>query len=223
MAILDPAPVGRYDTRMARSGKFITFEGGEGCGKTTQIERVVTRLRADGRTVLVLREPGGTSVGEQIRHILQHSKQSIGMVPESELLLFCASRAQLVREIIQPALAEGKIVIADRFFDSTTVYQGVGRKLNPAAVQFINEFAIGDCRPDLTLVIDLDPRVGLERARGRELFDRMENQSLDFYDRVRQGYFALARQEPARIKILDGSQSLAAIEQQIWELLRHVL
>jgi len=223
MAILDPAPVGRYDVRMARSGKFITFEGGEGCGKTTQIERVVTRLRADGRTVLVLREPGGTSVGEQIRHVLQHSQQSIGMVPESELLLFCASRAQLVREIIQPALAESKIVIADRFFDSTTVYQGVGRKLNPAAVQFINEFAIGDCRPDLTLVIDLDPRVGLERARGRELFDRMENQSLDFYDRVRQGYLALARQEPARIKILDGSQSLAAIEQQIWELLRHVL
>jgi len=223
MAILDPTPVGRYDTRMARSGKFITFEGGEGCGKTTQIERVVTRLRAEGRTVLVLREPGGTSVGEQIRHVLQHSKQSIGMVSESELLLFCASRAQLVREIIQPALAEGKIVIADRFFDSTTVYQGVGRKLNPAAVKFINEFAIGDCRPDLTLVIDLDPRIGLERARGRELFDRMENQSLDFYDRVRQGYLALARQEPARIKILDGSQSLTAIEQQIWELLRHVL
>ena len=223
MAILDPTPVGRYDTRMARSGKFITFEGGEGCGKTTQIERVVTRLRADGRTVLILREPGGTSVGEQIRHVLQHSQQSIGMLPEAELLLFCASRAQLVREIIQPALAEGKIVIADRFFDSTTVYQGVGRKLNPPAVQFINEFAIGDCRPDLTLVIDLDPRVGLERARGRELFDRMENQSLDFYDRVRQGYLALAWQEPARIKILDGSQSLAAIEQQIWELLRHVL
>ena len=208
---------------MAGSGKFITFEGGEGCGKTTQIERVVARLRASGRPVLVLREPGGTNVGEQIRHVLQYSKQSVGMVPESELLLFCASRAQLVREIIQPALAAGQVVIADRFFDSTTVYQGAGRQLDPAAVRFINEFAIGTCRPNLTLLIDLDPRIGLERARGRELFDRMENQSLDFYDRVRQGYLALARQEPARIKVVDGSQSLAVIAQQIEELLRHVL
>ena len=208
---------------MARAGKFITFEGGEGCGKTTQIKRVAARLRADGRPVLLLREPGGTNVGEQIRHVLQYSKQSAGMVPETELLLFCASRAQLVREIIQPALAAGQVVIADRFFDSTTVYQGAGRQLDAAAVRFINEFVVGTCRPDLTLVIDLDPRVGLERARGRELFDRMENQSLDFYDRVRQGYLALARQEPARIKVVDGSQSLAVIAQQIEELLRHVL
>ena len=170
-----------------------------------------------------MREPGGTGVGEQIRHILQHSKQSIGMMPESELLLFCASRAQLVREVIQPALTAGKIVIADRFFDSTTVYQGGGRKLDPAAVKFINEFAVGMCRPDLTLVIDLDPHIGLERARGRELFDRMENQSLDFYDRVRQGYLTLARHEPARIKVIDGNQSLMAIEQQIWELIQHVI
>ena len=208
---------------MARAGKFITFEGGEGCGKTTQIKRVAARLRADGRPVLLLREPGGTNVGEQIRHVLQYSKQSAGMVPETELLLFCASRAQLVREIIQPALAAGQVVIADRFFDSTTVYQGAGRQLDAAAVRFINEFVVGTCRPDLTLVIDLDPRVGLERARGRELFDRMENQSLDFYDRVRQGYLALARQEPARIKVVDGSQSLAVIAQQIEELLRHVI
>ena len=208
---------------MTRAGKFITFEGGEGCGKSTQIKRVVASLQASGRSVLVLREPGGTEIGEQIRHILQYSKKSIGMVPETELLLFCASRAQLVREIIQPELAAGKIVIADRFFDSTTVYQGVGRKLDSTAVKFINEFAIGNCRPDLTLVIDLDPRIGLERARGRELFDRMENQSLDFYDRVRQGYLALAKQEPARIKVVDGNQSLTAIEQQILELLRHVI
>jgi len=208
---------------MARSGKFITFEGGEGCGKTTQIKRMAARLHAEGRTVLTLREPGGTELGEEVRHILLRHKKMAGMVMEAELLLFCASRAQLVREIIQPALADGKIVIADRFFDSTTVYQGVGRQLDPAAVKFINEFAIGDCRPDLTLVIDLDPRVGLERARGRELFDRMENQSLDFFDRVRHGYLALARQEPGRIKVVDGSQSLAVSEQQIWELLLHVL
>ena len=208
---------------MAHAGKFITFEGGEGCGKTTHIKRIAAHLRESGRTVLVLREPGGTDVGEQIRQVLQYSKQSTKMVSETELLLFCASRAQLVREIIQPALAAGQIVIADRFFDSTTVYQGAGRQLDAAGVKFINEFAIGDCRPNRTLVIDLDPRIGLERARGRELFDRMENQSLDFYDRVRQGYLALAQHEPARVKIVDGNQSLAAVEQQIWELLQHVL
>ncbi len=208
---------------MAHAGKFITFEGGEGCGKTTHIKRIAARLRESGRTVLVLREPGGTDVGEQIRQVLQYSKQSTKMVSETELLLFCASRAQLVREIIQPALAAGQIVIADRFFDSTTVYQGAGRQLDAAGVKFINEFAIGDCRPNRTLVIDLDPRIGLERARGRELFDRMENQSLDFYDRVRQGYLALAQHEPARVKIVDGNQSLATVEQKIWELLQHVL
>ena len=208
---------------MAHAGKFITFEGGEGCGKTTHIKRVVGRLRESGRTVLVLREPGGTDVGEQIRQVLQYSKQSVRMLSETELLLFCASRAQLVREVIQPALAAGQIVIADRFCDSTTVYQGAGRQIDAAVVQFINKFAIGDCRPDLTLVIDLDPRIGLERARGRELFDRMENQSLEFYDRVRQGYLTLARHEPARVKIVDGNQSLGVVEQQIWEWLQHGL
>ncbi len=116
---------------MAKTGKFITFEGGEGCGKSTHIERLVTRLRQEGYHVLIAREPGGTEVGEQIRHILQYSKQSAAMVPETELLLFCASRAQLVREVIAPALNDGTIVICDRFLDSTTVYQGVGRKIDP--------------------------------------------------------------------------------------------
>jgi dTMP kinase len=145
------------------------------------------------------------------------------MVPETELLLFCASRAQLVREIIAPALDRGEVVIADRFFDSTTVYQGVGRKLDPAKVAAINRFAIGDFLPDLTLVIDLDPRVGLERARGRDLFDRMENQSLRFFQRVRQGYLDLAQAEPRRVKVIDGSQPIAAVDQEIWELVKSVL
>ena len=208
---------------MAQTGTFITFEGGEGAGKSTQIERIVSRLRETGRTVLVVREPGGTAVGEQIRHVLQYSKKSAAMVPATELLLFCASRAQLVRETIQPALAQGHVVIADRFGDSTTVYQGVGRQLAGKQVAAINRFAIGDCRPDLTIVIDLDPQIGLERARGRELFDRMENQTLDFYERVRQGYLAIARQEPDRVKVIDGRQSIAAIQKKIWELIRHVV
>lgn len=208
---------------MAHPGTFITFEGGEGCGKSSQIERLVSRLRESGRTVLVVREPGGTPVGEEVRHILLRHKKMSGMTTEAELLLFCASRAQLVRELIQPALQAGQVVIADRFFDSTTVYQGCGRKLDPAAVQFINSFVVGTCRPDLTVLIDLDPRVGLERARGRELFDRMENQALDFHERVRQGYRDLAGREPDRVKLLDGTQTIDAIEKQIWTLLQHVL
>jgi dTMP kinase len=208
---------------MAQIGKFITFEGGEGCGKSTHIDHLVARLRKLDRSVMVVREPGGTEVGEQIRHILQYSKLSAAMVPETELLLFCASRAQLVREIIQPTLARGDIVIADRFLDSTTVYQGVGRKLSSDSVAAINHLAVGDCLPNLTLVIDLDPRVGLERARGRELFDRMESQSLEFYERVRRGYLDLAERESKRVKVIDGKQSIEAIEKQIWELVSHVL
>ncbi len=208
---------------MAKKGTFITFEGGEGCGKSTHIDRLVAHLRQDGYQVLVAREPGGTNVGEQIRHILQYSKQSVAMVPEAELLLFCASRAQLVREVIEPALNDGQVVICDRFFDSTTVYQGVGRKIAPSAVAAINNFAVGTNVPELTLVIDLDPRIGLERARGRELFDRMENQSLEFYDRVRQGYLDLAKREAHRVKVIDGSRSLEAIEKQIWDFVTNVL
>jgi dTMP kinase len=208
---------------MAQRGKFITFEGGEGCGKSTHIQSLVAGLRTAGHKVSVVREPGGTDVGEQIRHILQYSKQSSAMVPETELLLFCASRAQLVREIILPALREGQIVIGDRFLDSTTVYQGVGRQLPPASVAAINRFAVGECLPDLTLLIDLDPRIGLERVKGRELFDRMENQALEFYERVRQGYLELARQEPNRIKVINGNRDKEIVQREIWETVQNVL
>lgn len=208
---------------MAPRGKFITFEGGEGCGKSTLIERSVSHLRETGRNTFVVREPGGTNVGEQIRHILQYSRESSAMVPETELLLFCASRAQLVRETIQPALTQGTIVIADRFLDSTTVYQGLGRRLSTENVAFINRFAVGDCMPDLTLIIDLDPRIGLERARGRDLFDRMESQSLEFYERVRQGYLGLAARESPRVKVVDGAQPLAEVWKDVWGHITRVL
>jgi dTMP kinase len=208
---------------MAGTGKFITFEGGEGCGKSTLIGQVAARLRAGGRGVLVQREPGGTELGEEVRHILLRHKKMTGMVPEAELLLFCASRAQLVRQVIQPALREGQVVLADRFFDSTTVYQGVGRQIDAGNVATINRFAVGECVPDLTIVIDLDPRIGLERAKGRELFDRMENQALEFHQRVRQGYLELARREPQRVQVVDGSQSLAAVSEQVWSLIQHVI
>src|ERR1700693_2666449 len=146
---------------MARKGTFITFEGGEGSGKSTHIERLLARLRKEGHATVLAREPGGPGVGEPMLHVLQYSKHAAAIKPERELLLFCASRAQLVREVIEPSLGQGHVVICDRYFDSTAVYQGVGRKITPQAVTAINTFAISANVPDLTLVIDLDPRVGL--------------------------------------------------------------
>ena len=135
---------------------FITFEGTEGCGKSTQVQRLASRLEAAGIPFLLTREPGGTAIGESIRELLQFAPHAAGMSAETELLLFEASRSQLVREIIQPALARGVCVISDRFFDSTTVYQGAARRLDPKMVQRLNTFAVGDCIPDVTFVLDVD-------------------------------------------------------------------
>src|SRR5881628_3332318 len=135
---------------------FITFEGSEGCGKSTQVQLLATHLKILGVPFLVTREPGGTAIGESIRELLQFAPQSAGMTPETELLLFEASRSQLVREVIKPALERGECVIADRFFDYTTVYQGAARKLNRKMVERLNAFAVGDCVPDITFVLDVD-------------------------------------------------------------------
>src|SRR5947207_10802562 len=137
-------------------GLFITFEGSEGCGKSTQVQRLAARLKHAGVAVLVTREPGGTAIGEKIRDLLQFAPESFAMTPETEVLLFEASRSQLVREMIQPALEKGTIVISDRFFDSTTVYQGVARKLSPEIIATLNAFAVGAARPDLTFILDVD-------------------------------------------------------------------
>jgi len=208
---------------MATIGKFLTFEGGEGSGKSTHIDRLIGRLRSKGYSTLTTREPGGTEIGEQIRHILQYSKHAAGMTPEAELLLFCASRAQIVREVIQPGLDRGQMVISDRFFDSTTVYQGVGRGLDPDILNMLNRFVISTCMPDLTILIDIEPQIGLERARGRELFDRMESLSLDFHERVRRGYLDLAKREPNRIKVVDGNREPEIVHDEIWNLVINVL
>ncbi len=199
-------------------GLFITLEGGEGCGKSTQVARLAARLRALGKTVVTTREPGGTPIGEEIRHVLQYSKQGHAMFPETEVLLFSASRAQHVRELILPALARGEIVICDRFADSTTVYQGVARKLDAKSIALLNEFAVNDCRPHLTLLLDLDVRLGMERSRQRQLtFDRMQEQKLDFYERVRAGYLALAKRELKRIRVIDASPHPDKVEEAIWK------
>jgi dTMP kinase len=208
-------------------GFFITFEGSEGCGKSTQIQRLAARLGKLGQPVVLTREPGGTPIGEQIKHLLQFSKDGHAMKPQTELLLFTASRAQLVRELIEPALAAGSIVIADRFLDSTTVYQGVARNIEEPTVRFINDFAVGTCKPDITFVLDLDPAVARQRLlrRPRPLgeFDRMEQEPMAFYERVRAGYLKLAKSEEARIHVVDASQSVDAIEQAIWQQLEKKL
>lgn len=195
---------------LMQRGKFITFEGSEGCGKSTQIKRFVSSLERCGVEVILTREPGGTVVGEKIRHLLQFDPEAADLTDESELLLFAASRAQLVRRVIEPALVAGSWVVADRFFDSTVVYQGVGRGLDPAPVHAINRFAVGETVPDLTILLDLDVMIGHARAvaasGGRQ--DRMEDQPLDFFELVRKGYLDLAASEPERIAVIDASQSI---------------
>jgi dTMP kinase len=201
------------------TGLFITFEGGEGCGKSTQIAALKARLEALGKTVVQTREPGGTALGESVRNLLQYDDAGQGMSPEAELLLFAASRAQHVRELIAPAIAEGQIVLCDRFLDSTTVYQGVARAIDSKKVDTINQFAIGDTNPDLTILIDLPPEIGLARVHARSdgQLDRMEKEAIEFFQAVRQGYLDLAKSEPKRFLVLDGSQSAEELETQIWQ------
>ena len=201
-------------------GTFITFEGSEGCGKSTQVLRLAARLEQQGVRTLITREPGGTAIGEKIRDLLQFAPESFAMTPETEVLLFEASRAQLVREMIAPALEQGTVVISDRFFDSTTVYQGVARKLSPEIVRTLNAFAVGDARPDLTLILEVDVETArqrmLRRVRPVEVKDRMEQEPIEFYERVCAGYRELAQTEPDRFIVIDGVQSPDAIEEQIW-------
>jgi dTMP kinase len=199
---------------------FITFEGSEGCGKSTQVQRLTARLERTGISHLVTREPGGTEIGETIRELLQFAPQGVGMTPHTELLLFEASRSQLVREKIKPALERGLCVISDRFFDSTTVYQGVARKLDRQIVEQLNAFAIGDCRPDATFVLDVDPGIAHSRMRHTARRpDRMEQESAEFYEQIREGYRELAAGEPNRIVLIDGSRPEDSIEDEIWEII----
>ena len=206
------------DTR----GFLISFEGSEGSGKTTQVKRIAERLKKHNFEVLVTREPGGTKIGEEIRRILMDCDSGKGMTPEAELLLFAASRAQLVREVIKPAVDAGKVVLCDRFLDSTTVYQGVGRRIASEPVAMINQFAVGALMPDVTVILDLPAEVGLSRAQKRasDMPDRMEQENIEFYRKVRDGYLVLAKALPERFIIVDGTKSVEHVEETIWECLR---
>src|SRR5437879_8035543 len=198
---------------------FITFEGSEGCGKTTQAQKLAERLAVSGVTHLVTREPGGTPIGETIRELLQFAPHNSCMTPETELFLFEASRSQLVREIIKPALERGLCVISDRFFDSTTVYQGAARKLNPQFVDQLSAFAVGDCVPDITFVLDVDLAIARSRMQSPRKPDRMEQEPTEFYEQVREVYRQLAKREPSRVVLIDGTQSPDKIDNEIWEMI----
>jgi dTMP kinase len=209
-------------------GLFVTFEGSEGCGKSTQVELLAKRLHALGHRVRVLREPGGTPIGEEIRHTLKHSKANVTMTYETELLLMNASRAQLVRETIRPALAVGEIVVCDRFYDSTTAYQGYGRGLDLALVKSVIDFAVGDTRPNLTLLLRVPAEVSAERLRSRQstlpfVRDRIEEGDKYFFARVAQGYEAIAVAEPQRVHLINGAKPVDVVCAKIWEIVQPIL
>ena len=201
---------------------FISLEGGEAVGKSTQIERLEQRLTRLGNKVLVTREPGGTPLGESIRYLLKQAPEGKGMTPQAELLLFLASRAELVRKVIMPALDQGVWVLCDRFLDSTIVYQGSARRLPLEVVERINAFAVGPCLPGLTLVLDLDPEVARERQMrrshppGSSTFDRMEAEPVDFFERVRQGYLDVAKAHPNRVKIVSAAGNVDETADVVW-------
>jgi dTMP kinase len=190
-------------------GFLISFEGSEGSGKSTQIAHLAEQLQAAGRRVFSTREPGGTEIGEQVRNIIVHNSKGDEMCAETELLLFAASRAQLVREVIAPKLI--------------TVYQGVARSLSLDPVQQINQFAVGDVLPDLTIVLDVPTRVSLARIQQRasDLPNRMERENIDFYKKVREGYLVLARSMPKRFFVVDGTLPEKKVRKVIWEEVRN--
>jgi len=195
------------------AGIFITFEGTEGCGKSTHIKKLATCLKEEGHTVRTLREPGGTESGEEIRELLKHGPDNLA--PQAELLLMNASRAQLVSEIIRPALAAGEVVLCDRFFDSTTVYQGTGRGLDAVHVQSLIDFAVGKTRPDLTLLLQIPLETSEKRRANRRGSDRFESANREFFMRIEAGYAALAKAESDRIQVIDANRPLENVQADI--------
>lgn len=207
-------------------GLFVTFEGTEGSGKSTQIQLLANRLTEIKRAVVTLREPGGTRLGEELRHTLKHSEAGTAMFPETELLLMNASRAQLVREVIRPALARGTIVLCDRYFDSTIAYQVYGRNLDPNQTQRIIDFAIGDTRPDLTLLLRVPLEISEERRAMRlsaPQRDRLEAEDRSFFERVEKGYDAIAANTGTRVRTIDATQSIEQVHAEVWRWVEAIL
>lgn len=198
----------------ARRGLFITVEGGEGVGKSTNISCIRDYLQARGVALVVTREPGGTPLGEDIRAVLLQARRE-PVAPMAELLLLFAARAQHLRDVIVPALEAGKWVICDRFTDASYAYQSGGRGLDPGAVRTLENLVQGELRPDYTLLLDAPALTGLERARGRGELDRFEQEELAFFERVRNTYLQLANESSGRYHVVDASQPLASVQQQL--------
>jgi dTMP kinase len=213
-------------------GKFITFEGLDGCGKSTQLERLATALGEENLAVVVTREPGGTATGEKIRQLLLDTSTS-ALAPLSELALMFASRAQHISEVILPALSQGRIVLCDRFTDSTEAYQGGGRKLGSEGVLALHRILCGDLQPDLTILMDSDVSASVERARRRNQArtsrtaesdeNRFEQENRAFFARVRTSYLAIATREPQRVVVVDARGTPDATHQQIMTIVRRKL
>lgn len=203
-------------TRSLR-GRFVTFEGVEGAGKSTQIRRAAAWLGDRGWNVVVTREPGGTALGTRIRNLLLHAGEPVA--PVAELLLYAADRAQHMADIVEPALSAGRIVLCDRHADSLVAYQAFGRGLDRALVDEINRIATGNRKPDLTIVLDLEPASGLARALTRGEPDRLEREELAFHARVRAGFLTIAQEEPGRVAVIDGDRPPDAVWQDVVQVL----
>ncbi|RKU08265.1 dTMP kinase [Candidatus Poribacteria bacterium] len=208
---------------MADRGLFITFEGTDGGGKTTQIQRLTADLREAGYDICLTREPGGTPISEQIRDMLLNPDHS-EMAATTELLLYAASRAQHVSEVIKPALEAGKVVISSRFADATVVYQGYGRGLDLERIDRLNRIATDGVTPEVTFVLDLPVEIGLQRVQNsRGGLDRLEREKIEFHHRLREGYQIIARQEPQRLKIIDAQVSPDQVYAQIQAIIQSLL
>ena len=202
-----------------RNGFFITFEGGEGAGKSMQVEILASHLREVGYKITVTREPGGTRIGEQIRAIT-HSRENVDLNEKAEAYLMAAARAQHVAEMIMPALETNKIVICDRFVDSSIVYQGYGRNLGADKIAALNEMAVNGATPDLTFLLDIDPVIGAKRQLEKKNKDRLDMQQTDFYTRVRNGYQTLVKKNKQRFVVIDANQSIEKIATKIWQVVQ---
>lgn len=201
---------------------FITIEGIEGAGKSVQVGLLASRLRELGRDIVVTREPGGTRIGEEVRKIT-HDPQNVDLTAVAEAYLMAASRAQHLREVIKPALDMGKIVICDRFLDSSIVYQGFGRELGENVVAQLNSLAVEGTLPNVTILLDIPVDVGITRRNGTNKVDRLDLQQKDFYERVRNGYLTLAKKDPQRIKSIDGTKSIEEVAKMIWQIVEPLL
>ena len=201
---------------------FITLEGPEGSGKSTQIKRLAKRLEEMGYSVITTREPGGTPIGDQIRQVLVRMENK-ELHPRTEILLFLAARAQLVEQVIKPALQDGKIILCDRYGDSTLAYQGYGHGLDLEQLRQMLDFATDHLKPDLTILLDLDVKTGLMRKKAEDEWNRLDAYEALFHERVREGYLQLAREEPERWRIVDASQAIDAVQEDLFRIILDAL